>query len=44
MEKVSYNSRKYKNYRFDKNNHNSLKEGNENEFSLINKHSKDIYE
>ena len=44
MEKVSYNSRKYKNYRFDKNNHNSLKEGNENEFSLINKDSKDIYE
>ena len=44
MEKVSYNSRKYKNYRFDKYNHNSLKEGNENEFSLINKDSKDIYE
>ena len=44
MEKVSYNSRKYKNYRFDKYKHNSLKEGNENEFNLINKDSKDIYE
>ena len=41
MEKGPFNSRKYKNYRFDRYKHNSLKEENPNEFELI---TKDTYE
>ena len=41
MEKVPFNSRKYKNYRFDKYKHNSVKEENQSEFDLI---TKDTYE